>query len=80
MGIRKGVQSTNSFHSIDDIIAGKFPNYPIWKLKKRLLLSGYMEEKCANCGFEERKPKANQLKRESYVESVSCVNTWKESR
>jgi hypothetical protein len=55
IGIRKGSQSSPGYHSLDDIIAGKFPNYPVWKLKRRLLLSGYMEEKCCNCGFEERR-------------------------
>jgi 5-methylcytosine-specific restriction endonuclease McrA len=55
IGIRKGSQSSQGYHSLDDIIAGKYPNYPVWKLKRRLLLSGYMEEKCCNCGFEERR-------------------------
>jgi hypothetical protein len=55
LGIRKGTQTQGGFHALDDIIAGKFPNYPIWKLKRRLLLSGYMEEKCNNCGFAERR-------------------------
>ena len=55
LGIRKGTQSTQGFHSLNDIISGKFPNYPVWKLKKRLLMSGYVEEKCSNCGFEERR-------------------------
>ena len=55
LGIRKGSNSTSGYHSLDDIIAGKYPNYPVWKLKRRLLLSGYMEEKCCNCGFEERR-------------------------
>ena len=55
IGIRKGSQNTGGFHSLDDILAGKYPNYPIWKLKQRILLNGYMEEKCNNCGFEERR-------------------------
>jgi hypothetical protein len=32
-----------------------YPNYPIHKLKKRLLNNGYMLEKCNSCGFEERR-------------------------
>jgi hypothetical protein len=55
VGIRKGIQTAGGHHSLDEILAGKYPNYPVWKLKKRLLLSGYMEEKCNNCGFEERR-------------------------
>lgn len=54
LGIKKG-SSVKVMASLDDILEGKHPNYPIWKLKKRLLLNGYMEEKCNNCGFEERR-------------------------
>ena len=55
IGIRKGTQTNTGFHSLDDILAGKYPNYPIWKLKRRLLLSGYMKEECCNCGYCERR-------------------------
>lgn len=54
-GIKKGSTLSPKHYDLDDILAGKHPNYPIWKLKKRLLLSGYLEEKCNNCGFEERR-------------------------
>lgn len=55
IGIRKQNSINSAFAPIEDILAGKHPTYPIWKLKQRLLLSGYMEEKCNNCGFEERR-------------------------
>jgi len=55
LGIRKGTNTHSGFHALDSILEGKHPNYPVWKLKKRLLLSGYVEEKCCNCGFEERR-------------------------
>ena len=55
IGIRKGTQTSGGFHSLDDVLNGKYPNYPVWKLKKRLLLNSYMEEKCNNCGFCERR-------------------------
>ena len=55
VGIRKGIQTVSGQHSLDEILSGKYPNYPVWKLKKRLLLNGYMEEKCNNCEFEERR-------------------------
>jgi hypothetical protein len=41
IGIRKGSNILGQ-HSLDDILAGKHPNYPVWKLKKRLLLNGYL--------------------------------------
>jgi 5-methylcytosine-specific restriction endonuclease McrA len=55
VGIRKGAPDRGGHHALDDILDGKYPEYPAWKLKRRLLLSGYMEEKCNNCGFEERR-------------------------
>tara|TARA_B110000879_G_scaffold101570_1_gene137505 strand:+ start:502 stop:1080 length:579 start_codon:yes stop_codon:yes gene_type:complete len=55
IGIRKGSNPNALAHGIDDILAGKHPEYPVWKLKKRLLENGYIEEKCSNCGCEERR-------------------------
>ena len=55
IGIRKGTNPGTLAHSLDDILAGKYPEYPVWKLKKRLLNNGYLLEKCNNCGFEERR-------------------------
>ena len=55
VGIRKGYNIKRGKFSLDDILKGKYPDYPVWKLKQRLLLNGYMLEKCNNCGFEERR-------------------------
>jgi 5-methylcytosine-specific restriction endonuclease McrA len=55
IGIRKGYNIKRGKYSLDDILKGKYPEYPVWKLKQRLLLNGYMLEKCNNCGFEERR-------------------------
>jgi len=55
IGIRKGTNPGTLAHSLDDILEGKYPDYPVWKLKKRLLNNGYMLEKCNSCGFEERR-------------------------
>lgn len=54
-GIRKGYNIKRGKFSLDDILKGKYPDYPVWKLKQRLLLNGYMLEKCNNCGFEEKR-------------------------
>lgn len=54
IGIPKGVKGSN-MAKIEDILEGKHPNYPLWKLKKRLLLGGYFLEECAVCGFNERR-------------------------
>ena len=55
IGIKKGYNLKRGKFALEDILAGKYPNYPIWKLKQRLLNNGYMLEKCNNCGFEERR-------------------------
>lgn len=54
IGISKGVPGLN-MAKIEDIFAGKHPNYPTWKLKKRLLFGGYFPEECSVCGFKERR-------------------------
>ena len=53
--IRKGYNIKRGKYSLDDLIAGKYPDYPVWKLKSRLLLNGYMLDKCSCCGFEEKR-------------------------
>lgn len=55
IGITKGTFSNSGGYPLDDILEGKHPQYPIWKLKRRLINNGYVEEKCSNCGFEERR-------------------------
>jgi hypothetical protein len=36
---------------LDDILTGKHPQYPREKLLARLVVNGYMEEKCNSCGY-----------------------------
>jgi 5-methylcytosine-specific restriction endonuclease McrA len=54
-GIRKGYNIKRGKYALDDMIKGKYPNYPVHKFKSRLLKNGYKQEKCENCGFEERR-------------------------
>ncbi len=42
-------------HSLENILAGKYPNYDTRKLGKRLIKAGYLDEQCSLCGFEERR-------------------------
>lgn len=42
--------------TLDDILLGKHPNYPIRRLQKRLIASKYIVEQCARCGFNEKRP------------------------
>lgn len=55
IGVTKN-RVADSRHKVDDIILGKHPNYPAQKLFRRLLQSGYIEEKCKSCGFHQKRP------------------------
>ncbi len=61
VGIRKGYNVKRGKYALEDILKGMYPDYPTWKLKQRLLLNGYMLEKCNNCGFEERRVTDNKV-------------------
>ena len=42
-------------YPIDDILAGKWPNFPIHRLKDKLIRSKKKEAECEQCGFKERR-------------------------
>ena len=55
-GIRKDiVQATAGAYSIDKLLQGEYPEYPVWKLRNRILALGILPEKCSCCGYEERR-------------------------
>jgi len=55
-GIRKDiVQATAGAYSIDKLLQGEYPDYPVWKLRNRILALGILPEKCSSCGYEERR-------------------------
>ncbi len=60
-GIRKGYNVKRGKFALDDIIKGKYPEYPVFKLKDRLIANGYMTEKCHICGHEERRITDNKV-------------------
>ena len=39
---------------IEDILAGKYPQYQTYKLKRRLITGGYLEDKCSLCGWDKK--------------------------
>lgn len=45
----------NNKYNIEDLLAGKYPNFPIQRLKYKLINEGILKEKCEMCGFEERR-------------------------
>ena len=54
-GIPKTHVSQKRFQ-LDDILLGKYPQYPREKLLRRMLISGYVEEKCNHCGYCQKRP------------------------
>ena len=54
-GIPKTHVSQKRF-PLDDILLGKYPQYPREKLLRRMLISGYVEEKCSHCGYCQKRP------------------------
>ena len=45
----------NSTYNLDDILAGKYPDYPIKQLKLRIIKGGYLPEECDLCGWNEER-------------------------
>lgn len=44
----------------EDILNGKYPHYPTYKLKLRLFKDGYLEDKCSICGWN-KKPEGSKF-------------------
>jgi len=42
-------------YPLNQILEGKFPDYPIYRLKDIIIRSGIKKAKCENCGFTERR-------------------------
>lgn len=45
----------NGKHPLNQILDGKFPEYPIYRLKDIIIRSGTKPAKCENCGFDEHR-------------------------
>lgn len=54
-----GISNPNSPNAgkypLDDILSGKHPQYDKFRLKQRLIRSGYKAEECELCGFDEKR-------------------------
>lgn len=56
IGINKdSVRANAGLYSIDRLLEGKHPNYPVWKLRNRLLALNIFQEECQCCGYAERR-------------------------
>jgi len=54
-GISKTHVSRKRF-GLDDILLGKYPQYPREKLMRRMIVSSYIEERCSHCGYCQKRP------------------------
>lgn len=54
-GISKTHVSKKRFQ-LDDILLGQYPQYPREKLLRRMVINGYIEEKCNHCGYCQKRP------------------------
>ena len=55
-GIRKDVfRAASGPYPIDEILEGKHPKYPSWKLRNRLFSLNIFKEECNCCGYAERR-------------------------
>lgn len=53
---RKGVPDPErGKHPLSEILAGKHPNYPVFRIKQKLINGKIKEEKCEICGFNEKR-------------------------
>lgn len=48
-------------YPLNQILEGKFPDYPIYRLKDKLIRSGIKSAKCENCGYSERRITDNKM-------------------
>jgi len=48
-------------YPLNQILEGKFPDYPVYRLKDILIRSGIKQAKCENCGFDERRITDNKM-------------------
>lgn len=48
-------------YPLNQILQGKFPNYPIYRLKDILMRSGTKPAECENCGFNEHRITDNKI-------------------
>ena len=51
--IERRLKLTVGKYPLSEILQGMHPNYPIYKLKRRLIKNDVFPEQCSCCGFEE---------------------------
>lgn len=60
-GVPKPKNPNQGKYPLSDILAGKFPDYELWKLKDKLIRSGLKQPCCEQCGYNERRLTDNKI-------------------
>lgn len=60
-GVPKIKNPKTGKYPLEEILNGKFPDYPLWKLKDRLIRSGLKPASCEQCGYCERRLTDNKI-------------------
>lgn len=55
-GTSKAHRNSKRGKALDDVLLNKYTNYPKDRLLRRLIASGYIEEKCSSCDYGIRRP------------------------
>lgn len=57
-GVKKGYNVTKGIYALKDILEGKYPQYPVYQLKRRLKNNADKVQfpyQCHNCGYDEKR-------------------------
>lgn len=60
-GVPKPKNPRYGKYPIAELLEGKFPDYPLWKLKDKLIRSGIKKPSCEQCGYCERRITDNKI-------------------
>ena len=60
-GVYKPKDPNTGKFPLNEILEGKFPDYPLWKLKDKLIRSGLKKPCCEQCGYCERRITDNKI-------------------
>lgn len=55
VGIKKMYSPHKGKYPIDDLLAGKHPDHPLYKIKDKLIRAGLKKPQCEQCGYCERR-------------------------
>ena len=56
-----GFYNESGKYPLSKLLLGEFPDYPVFRLKNRLIKSGIKKPECEQCGYKERRITDNKL-------------------